>query len=220
MDPERLAAGIVAEIRTLSVRNTPSIRAVRRKVSKSVRAEPGRDVIRLALSLAAKGHRWVGYELIANHSGAREALTLRDVERLGRGMATWDQVDTFSIYVSGPAWRTGRIASRDILRWAKSKDRWWRRAALVSTVPLNIRSQGGSGDAGRTLQVCRVLAADPDDMVEKALSWALRSLVPVDRRGVESFLREHDAALGARVKREVRNKLRTGLKNPRKTASK
>jgi hypothetical protein len=29
-----------------------------------------------------------------------------------------------------------------------------------------------------------------------------------------AFVLEHDASLGARVKREVRNKLTTGLKNP------
>jgi hypothetical protein len=38
---------------------------------------------------------------------------------------------------------------------AASADRWWRRAALVATVPLNLRSAGGKGDAARTLAVCR-----------------------------------------------------------------
>jgi hypothetical protein len=32
---------------------------------------------------------------------------------------------------------------------------------------------------------------------------------------VRAFLREHDAVLAARVKREVNHMLRTGLKNPR-----
>ncbi|MDH3368103.1 MAG: DNA alkylation repair protein, partial [Gemmatimonadota bacterium] len=54
-----------------------------------------------------------------------------------------------------------------------------------------------------------------DDMVVKAMSWALRELIPVDHRAVERFLRKHDDVLAARVKREVRNKLTTGLKNPR-----
>jgi hypothetical protein len=53
-------------------------------------------------------------------------------------------------------------------------------------------------------------------MVVKAMSWALRELIPVDRRAVERFLKRHDAVLAARVKREVRNKLTTGLKNPRR----
>ncbi|MEJ2132465.1 MAG: DNA alkylation repair protein [Gammaproteobacteria bacterium] len=65
----------------------------------------------------------------------------------------------------------------------------------------------------------RCLADDHDDMVEKAMSWALRMLVPWDPRSVSDFLRDHDAVLGARVKREVNNKLRTGLKNPGKSSA-
>jgi len=61
-----------------------------------------------------------------------------------------------------------------------------------------------------------LLAGDPDDMVVKGLSWALRELIPVDRGAVEQFLEKHDQVLAARVKREVRNKLATGVKNPRR----
>jgi 3-methyladenine DNA glycosylase AlkD len=98
--------------------------------------------------------------------------------------------------------------------WARSDDRWWRRAALVSTVALNMRSHGGHGDTERTLAIGRMLADDDDDMVVKALSWALRSLVVHDPEAVRDFLRRHDDVLAARVKREVTNKLETGLKNP------
>jgi 3-methyladenine DNA glycosylase AlkD len=51
-------------------------------------------------------------------------------------------------------------------------------------------------------------------MVVKALSWALRELIVHDPDQVRDFLVVHDAVLAARVKREVRNKLDTGLKNP------
>ena len=61
-----------------------------------------------------------------------------------------------------------------------------------------------------------MLVDDHDDMVAKALSWALRELVPRDAEAVQAFLAEHEHVLAARVKREVRNKLTTGLKNPRK----
>ena len=87
---------------------------------------------------------------------------------------------------------------------------------MVSTVALNIRSLGGSGDVDRTLGVCGMLTADHDDMVVKAMSWALRALVIHDADAVDEFLNEHERVLAARVKREVRNKLATGLKNPRR----
>jgi 3-methyladenine DNA glycosylase AlkD len=62
--------------------------------------------------------------------------------------------------------------------------------------------------------VCRILAGDRDDTVVKALSWVLRELVQREADAVQQFLDEYDNVLAARVKREVQNKLKTGLKNP------
>ncbi|MBU0718206.1 MAG: DNA alkylation repair protein [Planctomycetes bacterium] len=104
-----------------------------------------------------------------------------------------------------------------IHRWARSKDRWRRRAALVSTVALNRKSAGGTGDPPRTLAVCGLLVDDADDMVVKALSWALRELIQHDAPAVREFIRTHHDVLASRVIREVRNKLTTGRKNPRRS---
>ena len=59
-----------------------------------------------------------------------------------------------------------------------------------------------------------MLVDDADDMVVKALSWALRELVIHDHRAVRNFLTKYDQVLASRIKREVTNKLETGLKNP------
>jgi 3-methyladenine DNA glycosylase AlkD len=63
-----------------------------------------------------------------------------------------------------------------------------------------------------------MLAADREPMVQKALSWALRELVEHDAHAVTAFVDAHERALSGLVKREVRHKLDTGLKNPRKGA--
>jgi 3-methyladenine DNA glycosylase AlkD len=65
------------------------------------------------------------------------------------------------------------------------------------------------------LGVCRLLVEDRDDMVVKAMSWALRELSKRDPTAVRQFLDEFQHAIAARVVREVGNKLSTGLKNPR-----
>ncbi len=52
-------------------------------------------------------------------------------------------------------------------------------------------------------------------MVVKALSWALRSLIPRDPEAVRRFVEENGSRVAALVRREVRNKLATGLKNPK-----
>ena len=58
--------------------------------------------------------------------------------------------------------------------------------------------------------------ADREDLVVKALSWALRALARRDPAAVRKFLAEHREKLAARVIREVENKLTTGRKNPRR----
>jgi 3-methyladenine DNA glycosylase AlkD len=165
--------------------------------------------------LSTYDHRWVAYELIRYHPAAFESLDEAALEDLGQGINNWWTVDAFARTLAGPAWLKGQVTDAVIHRWADSEDVWWRRAALVSTVALNVRSRGGYGDVPRTLAVCRLLVDDHEDMVVKALSWALRELVVHDPDAVQAFLDEYEHGLAARVKREVRNKLTTGLKNPK-----
>ena len=220
------AAQIAAAIDALPQRTTATVRKVRREHSRALKTADPAAVIELARALLARdrrngrsGLRWVAYELIRNHKPAFYSLDDTLLDELGQGMHSWDTVDDFSRILSGPAWLHGTATDALIHRWATSEDLWWRRAALVSTVALNMRSYGGTGDTPRTLEICGMLAADREDMVQKALSWALRELVWHDPAAVQSFLDTHDHHLASRVKREVRTKLTTGLKNPRRQKS-
>ncbi|MDJ0498976.1 MAG: DNA alkylation repair protein [Acidimicrobiia bacterium] len=215
MDVAGLANEIDQQIRALPEQTTEPVRRVRCEFSKRLQGEPAEDLLALGQALLER-HRWVGYELIANHPTAMQLLDAAEVERLGRGMDSWWSVDAFARIISGPAWREGLLQDDVIRRWAESDDRWWRRAALVSTVALNDRSRGGTGDTMRTLDICARLAPDRDDMVIKAMSWALRELVPWDPDATRRFVADHEDILAARAKREVRNKLDTGLKNPKR----
>jgi 3-methyladenine DNA glycosylase AlkD len=83
----------------------------------------------------------------------------------------------------------------------------------VSTVALSRR--GTADDVRRVLRICALLAADKEDLVVKALSWALREVAKKHPEEAGTFLEKHKHALAARVVREVNNKLKTGLKTPR-----
>jgi 3-methyladenine DNA glycosylase AlkD len=211
---DQLAREIEAQLQALANPNTAQIRNIRRDFSKRLAKVPAQDVLNLALRLLDP-HRLVAYELIHHHRAALRSLGEIELKQLGQGMDSWDDVDTFACYLAGPAWRERQVTDALIHRWAWSADRWWRRAALVSTVPLNNKARGGHGDAPRTLEVCHLLIDDRDDMVVKAMSWALRELAKREPQAVRDFLAEHGSELAARVKREVQNKLGTGLKNPR-----
>jgi 3-methyladenine DNA glycosylase AlkD len=217
-NPRDIADRIAADVEALPVRSIPAMRRARRRWSTALRASPAEELLAIANALTETGTpRFVAFELVLHHKGAL-ALTDRTVaERLAGSLATWRDVDEFATLIAGPAWLTGRLADATISEWAASGSRWWRRAALVATTGLNVPSRGGRGDTARTLAVCEQLVQDRDDMVVKALSWALRELARHDPASVAAFAEAQAAYIAPRVRREVANKLTTGLKNGRPT---
>ena len=213
------ATEIADELRNLPKHDAATLRALRRSVSADLAANSATDIARIAeriMHSGTPGCHVIACELILHRQDALATIRAKDLERLGRAMASWAEVDTFACYLAGRAWRAGQIEDSVVLGWAESNNRWWRRAALVSTVPLNVRAQGGSGHAKRTLRICRVLTDDRDPMVVKAMSWALRELAVRDPEAVSAFLRRYGERLAPQVRREVRNKLETGRKAPRR----
>jgi 3-methyladenine DNA glycosylase AlkD len=197
-------------------------RKLARDILRTHRASSDAQVLALALDTFESGRRHLAYELLRAAPRALAAARPAHVERLAEDMSSWGEVDCFGCFVAGVAWRAGRISDRHIARFAAAEDRWRRRAALVATVPLNARSRGATsatGDAARTLAVCKLLLDDRDDMVVKAMSWALRELAKRDARAVRAFLAAHGERLAARIRREVTSKLTSGRKTPRPAAS-
>ena len=217
LDTESLAREFRSRVDALPSPKVPRVRPIRREFSRRISSARPQQVLELAALLIDLDLRIWAYEIVHYHRPTLRTLDAATVESLGQGLADWASVDVFGGYVAGPAWVNRQISDQDVHRWARSPDRWWRRTALVATVGLNTKTRGGYGDAPRTLAVCEILAEDRDDMVVKALSWALRVLTPHNPPAVQQFLTNNEDRLAARVKREVRNKLTTGLKNPRKS---
>ena len=155
----------------------------------------------------------VAFEFLWKNKKALQALSVEEILMLGKNLDNWVSVDVYCLCITGFSWRTGKLQDEIIRQWAGDESRWLRRTALVSTVPLNLRARGGKGDVERTLAICRLLVADYDDMIVKAMSWALRELSKSDRQAVIGFVEDYQEQLHLRVKREVGTKLRTGKKN-------
>jgi 3-methyladenine DNA glycosylase AlkD len=154
---EKLCEEIQDRLQSLAELRTEQIRKIRREYSRTLDSKDAAFVISLALGLIRTGDvisRIVAYELILNHVAALQSVGEKELVQLGLGMDSWGAVDTFGCYVAGPVWRAGQVPDRLIHSWTQSDDRWWRRAALVSTVPLNNKARGGLGDpAARWLSV-------------------------------------------------------------------
>ncbi len=195
----------------------PAYRPLVKALGKEVRGAPPQEVAALAQALVDTGSieaRSAAYEILEGNKKVLRSLTPDQVMALGEGVDNWASVDTWAGYVVGPLWRDGLFPDTTVQGWLGADDRWLRRTAVVCTVALNQKARGGKGDTPRTLQVCAQVVDDRDDMVVKALSWSLRELAKRNPEAVEAFLAEHEVA--PRVRREVRNKLDSGLKYPNK----
>ena len=207
MDPAALADEVDRRIAAVERPSVEPLRRIRRDVSaRAGRAGP------LALVRALVGrHRWVAYEIVYHHPGALAALTVGDVERLGAGMADWGTVDAFGRYLSGPAggWGACRTPPYGAGR---------PRGPVVEAGGAGVDGAAQPGRGGRDRRRApdprhlRAVVDDRDDMVVKALSWALRELVPRDPEAVRGFLATTTA--GSRPgPAEVATKLDTGRKS-------
>jgi 3-methyladenine DNA glycosylase AlkD len=97
----------------------------------------------------------------------------------------WDLVDLAAYYVIGPH-LVGK--PRDILHaLAKSSDPWERRTAILATFSFIRR-----GHATETLKIARMLLAEPVELVQKAVGWALRGVPPEEAM---PFLDRHAARM-------------------------
>lgn len=68
--------------------------------------------------------------------------------------------------------------------WTRSRNRWRRRSAAVALVPLARR--GDQHDAA--FDICKRLAVDRDDMVEKGIGWLLKEISRTQPQAVAGFL--------------------------------
>jgi len=155
----------------------------------------------------------LAYELLWKNKKVLKSLDHDQILQMGGVLDNWASVDAYSLIIAGWLWREGNLPDQQIMKWLRSENRWMRRVAVVCTVPLNLKSRGGTGDPERTLMVCKKVISDRDDMVIKALSWALRVLSKADRQAVVDFMEEYQEQLHSRVIREVTAKLVTGRKN-------
>lgn len=155
----------------------------------------------------------IAYELIGRNKKLLNALSYEDLMDLWRNLDNWASVDHFTVGIYGVLWGKGVVKDHHIEHLLTSDNFWDRRVAVVSTVALNLKSRGGKGDTPRTLAVCEKVVDDREDLIRKALSWALRELSKRDPKAVRDFLDTYQNRLAGLVLREVSHKLDYGTKN-------
>ena len=99
-----------------------------------------------------------------------------------RWINNWDLVDLSAPQIVGVHLLGRSRAPLD--RWARSKQLWERRIAILATHAFTKR-----GDVAPTLEYSARLIDDSDDLIHKAVGWMLREAAKRDPASTERFLR-------------------------------
>jgi 3-methyladenine DNA glycosylase AlkD len=133
--------------------------------------------------------RWFAFGLLERLVGDEPERTWQLVRRAAREAADWITVDSLAHVV-------GKGILAEPYRWAEleqlvySPSRWERRlvGSTVATTPFVNRRDGRRPEvAEHGLALIAQLIGDAEPDVQKALAWALRSLVLVDLDAVTEF---------------------------------
>lgn len=96
----------------------------------------------------------------------------------------WDLVDTSAEHIVG-AFLKDR-SRKPLYKLAKSDNLWERRIAIMSTFHFIKK-----GEFDETLKLAKLLVADTEDLIHKAVGWMLREVGNRDRSNEEVFLKKH-----------------------------
>jgi len=120
-------------------------------------------------------------EKIAQEFGDREFSLF---ESWLNRISSWADYDGLVHYLIAPMIYAEPKRMPRVFRWAKSSDRWHRRAACVALIH-GVRRQKFFGEVTR---LSGRLLADHDDMVQKGLGWLVREAVKASPRRMVPYL--------------------------------
>ena len=167
------------------------MRALARSIYDAHRAQwTFADALAFADALMADRHleaKSVGIEVVARFRRDLTPARLVHWQRwLARDLAAnWATTDAMCGALIGPTLVAHPGAAAAMDRWARHRNLWVRRAAIVGLIPLARR-----GDAlDRVYAIARRLHTDREDLIQKAVGWALREAGKTDPVRLERYLR-------------------------------
>ena len=199
LEQERVApgSGVVFGVRG------PLLAAVTRQLRQPLAESSPASALWLADRLVVEPQReieLVGYAALRRSLPDDPERTWQLMRRLGHAAGDWIRVDSLAeLFAQGVLLESFRWAELEQLVYAAS--RWERRlvGSTIARLPFELPRERRNALANTPgLTIIKSLLGDSEPDVQKALSWALRSWLEVDPRGVREFLRiEAEAARAA-----------------------
>jgi 3-methyladenine DNA glycosylase AlkD len=99
-------------------------------------------------------------------------------------VSSWADHDALAHDLLAPMVKAKPARRREVFRWAKSKNRWRRRAACVALI-RGVREKKFFPEVTR---LSEMLLSDQDDMVQKGMGWLLRETTKFDAKRAVPYL--------------------------------
>lgn len=99
-------------------------------------------------------------------------------------ISSWADHDALVHYLIAPMVAARPVRTGRVFHWAKSADRWHRRAACVAL----IRGTRQKMFCAEIERLSNLLLVDEDDMVQKGLGWLLRETAKADAKRTVPYL--------------------------------
>lgn len=160
-----------------------------RLVAKEFRALPLGEAEKLLMSRVHEERLTALLILVARFERGDRERVFRLYRKRMDFINNWDLVDGSAPQIVG-GWLEDR--PRGLLdEWARSKDLWRRRIAMVAT--FHFIRRGESEDA---IRIAGLLVGDRHDLIHKAVGWMLREVGKrADAGALDRFLRRHAAGM-------------------------
>jgi len=167
---------------------TAELRRVAVRFRRQILRELGSDFLLAVADCLFSGRvleeKHFGVFLLEN--GTRE-FGDREFHRFGKWLdrvTNWADHDALVYYLIAPMVARQPARVKIALRWARSSNRWRRRAACVAL----IRGSRQKLFFPQITRLSRCLLNDPDDMVQKGLGWLLRETAKADPQKTLPYL--------------------------------
>jgi 3-methyladenine DNA glycosylase AlkD len=170
--------------------NMLSLRGIIKKHKKLIKEFSCDEVLKLAVKLYGSDIQeqiLVANSVLAQRLKCVKSLSLID-DIAGNHLHTWSATDDFCSYVLQPLLlREPEKVLRMLRKWNKSQNMWKRRASVVAFT----RKVGESGKFTKeALLLCENLIWDKEDLIQKAVGWALKDVMRGDKERVVTYVKK------------------------------
>jgi 3-methyladenine DNA glycosylase AlkD len=170
---------------------TSILRLISSRLFKDIKALPKDEILKICnelLTLNKKYFRFFAFEWALKVSDKYEVADFKCFEKwLNEHVNSWASCDSLSCGALGVLLDKFPTLFQKTKKWAKSKNRWLRRASAVSLI-ISLRNKHALDHA---FEIANILLIDSDDMVQKGYGWMLKEAGDNYRDEVFDYVMKH-----------------------------